>query len=74
MIRTFGTGIPGSIGARRIARTSARNQLKYVFGEEGIRKAPASIADFLGPREETVREWVATRWPFERVTYGERDR
>jgi hypothetical protein len=24
--------------------------------------------------EETVREWVATRWPFERVTYGERDR
>lgn len=24
--------------------------------------------------EETVREWVATRWPFERVTYAERDR
>ena len=24
--------------------------------------------------EATVREWVATRWPFERVTYEERDR
>jgi hypothetical protein len=24
--------------------------------------------------EETVREWVATRWPFERVTFAERDR
>ena len=24
--------------------------------------------------EATVREWVATRWPFERVTFAERDR
>lgn len=24
--------------------------------------------------EATVRDWVATRWPFERVTFGERDR
>jgi len=24
--------------------------------------------------EATVREWVATRWPFERVTFEERDR
>jgi hypothetical protein len=24
--------------------------------------------------EATVREWVATHWPFERVTFGERDR
>jgi hypothetical protein len=24
--------------------------------------------------EAAVREWVATRWPFERVTSGERDR
>ena len=24
--------------------------------------------------EAAVREWVATRWPFERVTYEERDR
>ena len=24
--------------------------------------------------EATVREWVATRWPFERVTFPERDR
>jgi hypothetical protein len=24
--------------------------------------------------EETVRDWVATRWPFERVTFAERDR
>jgi hypothetical protein len=23
--------------------------------------------------EETVREWVAARWPFERVTFGDRD-
>ena len=24
--------------------------------------------------EHAVREWVATRWPFERVTFAERDR
>ena len=24
--------------------------------------------------EATVREWIATRWPFERVTFAERDR
>jgi hypothetical protein len=24
--------------------------------------------------EDAVREWVATRWPFERVSYAERDR
>jgi hypothetical protein len=24
--------------------------------------------------EQAVREWVAMRWPFERVTFGERDR
>jgi hypothetical protein len=24
--------------------------------------------------EATVREWVAMRWPFQRVTFGERDR
>jgi hypothetical protein len=24
--------------------------------------------------EETVREWIATRWPFERVTFAKRDR
>ena len=24
--------------------------------------------------EDAVREWVATCWPFERVTFGERDR
>ena len=24
--------------------------------------------------ERAVREWVATRWPFERVTFAERDR
>lgn len=24
--------------------------------------------------EAAVREWVATRWPFGRVTFGERDR
>jgi hypothetical protein len=24
--------------------------------------------------EAAVREWVATHWPFERVTFGERDR
>ena len=27
-----------------------------------------------GVLEKTVREWVATRWPFERVTFAERDR
>ena len=24
--------------------------------------------------EDAVREWVATAWPFERVTFGKRDR
>ncbi len=35
----------------------------------------SAFADGLDPHlEATVREWVATRWPFERVTFAERDR
>jgi hypothetical protein len=35
----------------------------------------SAFADGLDPvLEETVREWVATRWPFGRVTFEERDR
>jgi hypothetical protein len=35
----------------------------------------SAFAEGLDPvLEETVREWVATRWPFERVTFEERDR
>ena len=35
----------------------------------------SAYADGLDPvLEEAVREWIATRWPFERVTFAERDR
>ena len=35
----------------------------------------SAYADGLDPvLERAVRDWIATRWPFERVTYAERDR
>jgi len=73
-----------SYGARSPTRSSLRTRPRCSAASTSIlrdaRRARVVVVrqtawdDGLDPvLEAAVREWVATRWPFERVTFGKRD-